>query len=685
MKIPYMHSKLTDKIGAGFFSTLLIAGLLLINGCGNAAKTDEPKSGAGSLSFSVKMPDSVKKMSASPSMAASIDCAEFGIATVTAEIRDSSDKLISYNADPWNCADHQGDLIAVEPGSHYTLNIFLKDAQGKNIMTGSKTCITVVPDSITDAGTIEVTPVGFSVISTSPINEATDVAVGSPILVTFNAALNTSTVTSESFVVSTPRGAISGTFTFNTGNNVATFTPDQALANSTLYRVTLKTTIKSAFGTALSSEHVLTFTTVNDQINVTHTSPLNLADNVSVSSAVAVTFNVALDTSTVTSESFMVSTPRGAVSGVFAFTTGNTVATWTASAGHLTQSTIYTVSLTTTIKSFAGVALGQGYVFSFTTGSTNNAPVINSITGIDPVTRSIHVGVEYPVNLKVNATDPDGDTLTYSIANLPVNAQGVYYTNYTFDSATGAYSWSSSSTGAYFVLFKVTDNGTPPKSAWRRAKILIDPVGGITSDYQPIIHIVNDDTEMKVRKTADAAVPLSIVFDPLHSSAMEALNFSMSSYSIRNRFIDEFFSHSYQTFTGLFSWPEPVLGNYYIDISASYYYSPYSYSDKMTVLLTVGDAPPAPLLDPIGNRVARFGEELRFTVTATGTDISNTTFSASPDPVEYGADFNPATQEFTFTPSAGSPTDFSITFRAEDKTSPDLLYDTETVKITVVK
>jgi hypothetical protein len=685
MERTYMHPKSMDRFWACFFSALLVAGLFLINGCGNSSGAGETKSRAGNLSFSIKMPDSIEKIRTGVSMAASIDCAGLGIETVTAEIRDSGDKLIAYNADPWNCADGQGNLLSVEPGSDYTLNIFLKDSQGRNIMTGSKTGITVEPDTMTDAGTVEVKPVNFSIKSTSPADGATDVAVASPISVTFNYALDASTVTSESFVVSSSRSSVSGRFAFNTEKTVATFTPDKALSKSTLYTVSLKTAIKSAFGTALSSEYDFTFTTVHDQINVTYTSPLNLADNVSVSSAVAVTFNVPLDTSTVTSGSFMVSTQTGAVSGTLSFTAGNTIATWTATAGHLLRSTAHTVTLTKAIKSFAGIALSQDYVFSFTTGSTNNAPVINSISGIDPVTRSIHVGVEYPVNLQVNATDPDGDTLTYSIANLPADSAGDYYTNYTFDSTTGAYSWLSSLTGAYLVLFKVTDNGTPAKSAWRRAKILIDPVGGTTADYQPIIHIVSDDTEMKVRKTADAAVPLNIDFDPLHSSAMTAINFSMSCNSMRNPSIDEFFSHSYGTFSGLFSWPGPVLGNYYIDLSASYYYSPNMYPDKMTVLLTVGSSSPAPFLDPIGNRVARFGQELRFTVTATGTDISNTTFSATPDPAEFGASFNPATQVFTFTPSAGSPTEFSITFRAQDNTYPDSLYDTETITITVTK
>ena len=51
----------------------------------------------------------------------------------------------------------------------------------------------------------------------------------------------------------------------------------------------------------------------------------------------------------------------------------------------------------------------------------------------------------------LSASDPDGDTLTYSASNLPSGA--------VLNSATGAFSWTPTSvqTGSYSVIFRVSD------------------------------------------------------------------------------------------------------------------------------------------------------------------------------------------------------------------------------------
>jgi hypothetical protein len=73
---------------------------------------------------------------------------------------------------------------------------------------------------------------------------------------------------------------------------------------------------------------------------------------------------------------------------------------------------------------------------------TNNAPMINSI----PINSSL-VGVLYTYN--VEATDTDGDTLTYSLTSNP--------TGMTIDSSTGIISWTPDTAGDYSVTLKVSD------------------------------------------------------------------------------------------------------------------------------------------------------------------------------------------------------------------------------------
>ncbi|MBA7548748.1 hypothetical protein ES705_41214 [subsurface metagenome] len=72
----------------------------------------------------------------------------------------------------------------------------------------------------------------------------------------------------------------------------------------------------------------------------------------------------------------------------------------------------------------------------------NQAPVITS----DPVTVAT-VGVAYSYN--VNATDPDGDTLTYSLDLKP--------SGMTINSANGLIKWTPTAKGDHPVVVKVSD------------------------------------------------------------------------------------------------------------------------------------------------------------------------------------------------------------------------------------
>jgi len=75
-------------------------------------------------------------------------------------------------------------------------------------------------------------------------------------------------------------------------------------------------------------------------------------------------------------------------------------------------------------------------------GPTNQAPILTS----DPITTAT-VGVEYTYD--VNATDPDGDTLTYSLATKP--------SGMTINSATGLIWWTPTVKGDYPIIVKVSD------------------------------------------------------------------------------------------------------------------------------------------------------------------------------------------------------------------------------------
>jgi len=78
----------------------------------------------------------------------------------------------------------------------------------------------------------------------------------------------------------------------------------------------------------------------------------------------------------------------------------------------------------------------------FNAPPTNQSPTITST----PITTAT-VNVLYTYN--VDATDPDGDTLTYSLTTSP--------TGMTINSTTGLINWTPTSTGDYEVTVRVSD------------------------------------------------------------------------------------------------------------------------------------------------------------------------------------------------------------------------------------
>ncbi len=80
-----------------------------------------------------------------------------------------------------------------------------------------------------------------------------------------------------------------------------------------------------------------------------------------------------------------------------------------------------------------------------TTVPDNHAPVINS----NPITSSLE-GVPYTYD--VEATDADGDTLTYSLTSSPAGM--------TINASSGVISWTPSTVGDYDVTIEVTDGGS---------------------------------------------------------------------------------------------------------------------------------------------------------------------------------------------------------------------------------
>ncbi|WP_427116607.1 DUF7594 domain-containing protein [Pseudarthrobacter scleromae] len=103
-----------------------------------------------------------------------------------------------------------------------------------------------------------------TVTGASPVDGATGTAVSTNVTATFSEAMNTSTITSDTFTLKTGTTAVSAAVTYSGTGNTATLNPGTDLAAGTTYTATVKggsTGVKDAAGNALASDKTWTFTT----------------------------------------------------------------------------------------------------------------------------------------------------------------------------------------------------------------------------------------------------------------------------------------------------------------------------------------------------------------------------------------------------------------------------------------
>ena len=211
-----------------------------------------------------------------------------------------------------------------------------------------------------------------TVISTIPVNGATNVPFNQAISITFSEAMNPATISSTTFNLAGPGGtAIAGLVTYATIGNAATFTPTADLVPGTVFTATVTTGATDLAGNALASNYVWTFTTGaapdTTPPTVVSTIPLNGATGVAINQAVSATFSEAMNPLTITSATFQLAAPGGAlIAATIAYDPTNFIATLTPSTS-LVYNTTYTATITTGETDLAGNALTSNYVWTFTT------------------------------------------------------------------------------------------------------------------------------------------------------------------------------------------------------------------------------------------------------------------------------------------------------------------------------
>nr|ARM65356.1 putative ice-binding protein [uncultured bacterium] len=100
------------------------------------------------------------------------------------------------------------------------------------------------------------------VVSTDPMDKAVDVVLDKLITITFNTAMDASTINSGSFTIKQGNTLITGTVAPTTDSKVFTFKPTLPLAPFTVYTGNVSVSAKDTFQTAMLKDYTWTFTTI---------------------------------------------------------------------------------------------------------------------------------------------------------------------------------------------------------------------------------------------------------------------------------------------------------------------------------------------------------------------------------------------------------------------------------------
>jgi hypothetical protein len=220
-----------------------------------------------------------------------------------------------------------------------------------------------------------------TVAATDPASNSTAVFLNKIISADFNMAMNQSTINKTTFTVKNGTTTVSGTVSYN--GTTATFAPNSPLTTNTLYTATISSGAKNVQGTALKTPYVWTFTTGSvSGPTVLSSDPLNNASGVATNKVLAVTFDMPMNTATVTTSSFTLKAANTAVLGTVTYNTAGTIAYFTPS-NNLLANTTYTATITNAAKNTAGVPLANNYSWEFNT----NAAITGSVVNLGSVSR----------------------------------------------------------------------------------------------------------------------------------------------------------------------------------------------------------------------------------------------------------------------------------------------------------
>lgn len=257
-----------------------------------------------------------------------------------------------------------------------------------------------------------------------PFGGASGVSVGAAVKAGFRDAMNATTLTTATFTLSGPSGAVPGVVSYDAATREATFTPKAPLAYGATYTARLTTAIRDSAGEALPAAKVWTFTTEADTAPPAPlvVSPADGAGRVPRRAILAVQWDRALNPATLNAATFKLATAQGAaVSGAVSYDATSRTARFTPDAP-LAPNTRYVVTLKAGIQSASGYATEGDFHWAFTTGA-EEGPVFALTGGYADEGRDTNEDGLYEqlvIRVGVQVTS----TATYALRGALVDAEG---------------------------------------------------------------------------------------------------------------------------------------------------------------------------------------------------------------------------------------------------------------------
>jgi len=239
----------------------------------------------------------------------------------------------------------------------------------------------------------------------------------------------------------------------------------------------------------------------------------------------------------------------------------------------------------------------------------NHSPVITLITDA-----SIILGETFSYN--VIATDPDGDTLIYSLTTKP--------SGMTIDSTIGTITWTPTATGSYNVTVEVSD--------------------GELNDIQTFTITVSEPEPINQSPIITSIPVTAVILGETYTCTIEATDpdGDTLTYSLTAKPS----GMTIDPTTGTITWTPTALGSYYVNVEVS----DGELSDVRTFAIIVSPVPIGPTIVSLSPLEAVVGE--LYTGQVTTTPGSNATLAYSLIGAPVGMTINSITGLINWTPAA---------------------------------